>query len=342
MKINLKSFAVLLIMVFVVMVGLTGCDNGDVSLENSTLTGDLRQRINEEDLMTTGGLVVLENNQSEVDRQFVEYDDDDTSFHFDGLESGEYTIYIYNFNLENEEVTVKLGEGEDLKLSEAIILDQLEINRANETTLIMDIDDNVLSDEKIRLTIASAINKEAIRVQMVQSLGDDYDIEISNRILTPSRFGYEDIDLSIDTDIEQAKNYREESNFDDVVNIDIFANEESDHRGVVAEEIESQFNDLEELDINFNTRIVNWENFLPLQSVSIIGVTGYSPLFMEVYVDELGLNNRTIDGRTLDEIFDHAKLNQDDIDKVMELLLPVEKMLIDGGYVIPIAYFYDN
>jgi len=61
-----------------------------------------------------------------------------------------------------------------------------------------------------------------------------------------------------------------------------------------------------------------------------------------VYVDELGLNNRTIDGRTLDEIFDHAKLNQDDIDKVMELLLPVEKMLIDGGYVIPIAYFYDN
>ncbi len=342
MKINLKSPTVFLIMVLIVMVGLTGCDNGDITLENSTLTGDIRQRMNEGDLMTTNGLVVLEKNNSEVDRQYIEYDEDNTSFHFDGLESGEYTVYVYNFNLENEEVKVQLNEGEDLSLSDPIVLEQLDKKRALETTLIMDIDEDEIADENIRLTIASAINKEAIIEKMDEHMGDDFEIEISKRLLTPTRFGFEDIDLTIDYNLEQAKEYREESEFVNEVNIDIFANEESNHRDVVAEEIESQFNDLEQLDINFNTRIVDWENFIELNSVSIIGITGYNPIFIETYVNELDLNDKKINGRTLDEIIDLAKLNQDHIDKVMELLLPVEKFLIDGGYVIPIAYYYEN
>jgi len=342
-----KVLVVMLVMVLVVVVGLTGCDSDGgegVRVDRATVTGDLRFLPEEgEDLYNTSGLVVLSENGTEIERQFVEYDEDDTSFHFKELGSGNYKITVYDLNSKTGVVNVQLKESEDLVLDDPIVLEGIDSERAIENILFLNPDEDVLADRNIRLSIASAINREELKNNIHDGLGNEYDANISKRLLTPTRAGYEDLDLNIEYSVENAHKFREKSDFESEVEIGINVNDQTEYRIITAEEIEKQFEELDQLDIKINSQVVDWETYIELESITALALTGYSPISMiNFFVTQTNLNEKVIDGQSVDDLIAYAQLNQDDVDKVMEYLLPIEELLINEAYVISLVYLYEN
>ena len=335
----------LFIMMLTVIVGMTGCDsssNDDLEVNNSTVTGDLRYLPGEgEDLVNTDGLVILTENGTEVEREYVDDSQVETSFQFKDLKSGNYKITVYDLGCKTKEVEIPLEESQDLVLDEPVVLEGVESERALENILYLNPDQTELENKNIRMAIASAIDRGKLKEDVQGRIGDGYDVNISTRLLSPTRTGYEDTDLSIDYSIENAEKYREDSGINSSIEIDIHSNDGNDYRDVVAEEIQGQFNELNQLDISLNSKVVDWQTYIELKPITNLGLVGHCPIdIIELLVDQVNLNERNIADKTVDDLIKQARLNQDDVDKVMESLLPIEKLLLNEAYFIPVLNLY--
>jgi len=283
-------------------------------------------------------LVIMYNNGEEVKREYIDYNEeiDQARFEFEELMPGEYSIEIYNPEFENKEITFEI-ENYGMKDLGQIILTRKEIERYMELFLYLDNNEEYLDDKNVRKALASAINREKI-AEEVDSEFEDIDVSPAKRILSPSRVGYEEIDMAIDYNIDNAKSYLENSDYDIPVEVDIINNKENNLRGEHVREIADYINNIDDFGIELNSKSLPWEDFIPLQSISSIGVTGNSPFMLDLLLNTSGLQDKLIDDKTASELLKKAQLNLDDLEQAMEYLNLIEEMLIEEAYYIPISY----
>ena len=340
LKIIKKHSKLVLLLSFVLLVGLgfTGCDNGVDDIDSSddfSITGRPLIEV-EEEIHETYALIVLEHNGEEVER--VVNNSDESSFKIDGLQEGNYTLNIYRTDIEPIEKEVVLESDTENNLGDIYLeIEQVAENEKDGTfSLIINTEKEYMDNKKVRLALAHAINRQELMDIFVDHLHNPneryYEAKLATRYSAPSIIGYdENIDINLNQDLEKAQNYIDQAEYEEEVEIDLY------YFGpgipFYDEFKDSIINSVESIDgLTINP--------IPVEDQEIFdNHHQLYPIASNYFRCPYGLINSRVDfSEEMLNKFEKAGLNLDDQEKVSDIILEIEEMLIEEGRVIPIFH----
>jgi len=326
------------ILVLVLIFGITACDNGSLDItDDFSITGRPVIEDDDGDVYETYALIVLEKNGEEIER-FVN-DVEESLFEIDGLESGNYTLNIYRTDIEPIKKELVLTSDKENNLGDIYLKPEEIENDEKDGTLLLAIntEEEYMDNENVRLAIAHALDKTEITEDFVDAIinqfGINYEAELATRISAPTVFDYnEDINFNLDNNMEKAQNYIDNAGYEEEIEIDFyydgpdltFTEELKNHvvnsldkiDGITINPITSSYEEISNNHYQFYHKTYSFHRCpYNLRNFSSIDFTED----MKIKLDEAGLN-------------------LDNKEKVAEIILEVEEMLIEKGMVIPIFH----
>jgi len=340
LKIIKKHSKLVLLFSFILLVGLsfTACDNGINDADSSddfSITGR-PVTVGEDGLIETYALIVLEQDGEEIDR--VVNNLDESSFKIDGLQAGTYTLKIYRTDIEpiNKEVVLELDTENnlgDIKLEP----EQVDEDEKDATlSLIINTEKEHMDNKKVRLALAHIIDRQELMDIFVDHLHNPneryYEARLATRYSAPSIIGYdENTDINLKQDLEKAQNYIDQAEYDEEIEIDLYYfGPGIPHYDEFKDEIINSVENIDGLTINP----------VPVEDQEIFdNHNQLYPIGNNFFRCPYNLINYRLDftEEMLDK-FEKAGLNLDDQEKVADIILEIEEMLIEEGKVIPIFH----
>ena len=333
MDLNKFKIAGIFLLVIALTGVLTACEmngNGNGEAEVGSLSGRLVTEVDGE-ILDSSGLLVLEKDGAEIDRQYNERDEE--KFRFENLSAREeYTLSVYNIGADEYSTSVMLEEG-DNDIGE--IDTDIERPEAEEKDGVFILDINTeyspMEEENARQALAYAIDKLKLAntaENFLDSPEDNsrYITQRANRIIPPAAVGNDGSqELNLEQDIEKA-----ESLLDQEIDIIIHYNEESPFYEELIGEIGSDVEEVDNLNVTFEAEVFDTPEYEEAPAVLKAWNFSMSPnVYYEGFID--------MDEEAEDLLYD-VRMNLDDPDVALQYLDEFEEKVIEEGRIIPIFH----